>query len=60
MIYLRIKLLPKLLAKHGVIFISIDNNEQEHLKLLCNEIFRGHNFIGNIAVVNNFKGRRDD
>lgn len=38
MMYPRLKLLHKLLAKDGAIFISIDDNEQAHLKLLCDEI----------------------
>ena len=60
MMYPRLKLLHKLLAKDGAIFISIDDNEQAYLKLLCDEIFGISNFIGNVAVVNNFKGRSDD
>ncbi|AIG30907.1 type III restriction endonuclease subunit M [Flavobacterium psychrophilum] len=60
MMYPRLKLLHKLLAKDGAIFISIDDNEQAYLKLLCDEIFGANNFVGNIAVVNNFKGRSDD
>jgi adenine-specific DNA-methyltransferase len=60
MMYPRLKLLHKLLAKEGAIFISIDDNEQAHLKLICDEIFGVNNFVGNIAVVNNFKGRSDD
>jgi len=60
MMYPRLKLLHKLLAKDGAIFISIDDNEHAYLKLICDEIFGGNNFVGNIAVVNNFKGRSDD
>ncbi len=60
MMYPRLKLLHKLLTKDGAIFISIDDNEQAYLKLLCDEIFGISNFIGNVAVVNNFKGRSDD
>ena len=45
MMYPRLKLLHKLLAKEGVIFISIDDNEQAHLKLICDEIFGNGNFI---------------
>lgn len=48
MMYPRLKLLHKLLAKNGAIFISIDDNEQAHLKLLCDEIFGGRNFLSNI------------
>ena len=60
MMYPRLKLLHKLLADDGAIFISIDDNEQAYLKLICDEIFGIRNFISNIAVVNNFKGRSDD
>lgn len=48
MMYPRLKLLQKLLADDGVIFISIDDNEQENLKFVCNEIFGARNFIANI------------
>lgn len=39
MMYLRLKLLYKLLAEDGIIFISIDDNEQSNLRLICDEIF---------------------
>lgn len=45
MMYPRLKLLHKLLAENGVIFISIDDNEQANLKLICDEIFGPQNFI---------------
>jgi adenine-specific DNA-methyltransferase len=48
MMYPRLKLLHKLLAKDGAIFISIDDNEQAHLKLLCDEIFGNGNFVANV------------
>ena len=60
MMYPRLKLLQKLLADDGVIFISIDSNEKYNLKLLCDEIFGTSKFIADIAVVNNLKGRSDD
>jgi adenine-specific DNA-methyltransferase len=46
MMYPRLKLLHKLLRKDGVIFISIDDNEFAHLRLVCDEIFGHGNFIG--------------
>lgn len=49
MMYPRLKLLHKLLADDGAIFISIDDNEQANLKLICDEIFGGGNFLGNIC-----------
>ena len=45
MMYPRLKLLHKLLAKDGAIFISIDDNEQANLKLISDEIFGIGNFI---------------
>lgn len=45
MMYPRLKLLQKLLSDDGVIFISIDDNEQANLKLVCDEIFGNRNFI---------------
>lgn len=48
MMYPRLKLLHKLLAKDGAIFISIDDNEQANLKLTMDEIFGGGNFVSNV------------
>ena len=45
MMYPRLKLARDLLADDGVIFISIDDNEQENLKKICDEIFGSQNFI---------------
>lgn len=42
----RLKLAKNLLADDGVIFISIDDNEQAELKMLCDYLFGGENFIG--------------
>ena len=44
----RLLLAKELLASNGVIFISIDDNEQSQLKLLCDEIFGRKNFIANV------------
>ena len=41
----RLRIAKKLLSDRGVIFISIDDNEQANLKLLCDEIFGSQNFI---------------
>ncbi|MCR5497220.1 MAG: site-specific DNA-methyltransferase [Paludibacteraceae bacterium] len=46
MMYPRLKLLQKLLSDDGAIFISIDDNEQANLKLICDEIFGAGNFVG--------------
>lgn len=45
MMYPRLKLLHQLLSDDGAIFISIDDNEQANLKLICDEIFGGGNFV---------------
>ncbi|TQR30202.1 site-specific DNA-methyltransferase [Brevibacillus brevis] len=45
MMYPRLRLLQRLLADDGAIFISIDDNEQANLKLICDEIFGGSCFI---------------
>lgn len=47
--YPRLKLLQKLLADDGAIFISIDDNEQANLRLICDEIFGIDNFIETIV-----------
>ena len=49
MMYPRLKLLQKLLAEEGAIFISIDDNELFSLKLLCDEIFGPSNYISTIT-----------
>ncbi len=48
--YPRLRVAWKLLTDDGVIFISIDDNEQANLKLLCDEIFGEDNFVTEIAV----------
>ena len=49
MMYPRLKLLQKLLAEDGAIFISIDSTELSSLHLLCNEIFGNVNFVDYIS-----------
>ncbi len=46
MMYPRLKLLHRLLAKDGVIFVSIDDEEITHLRLIMDEIFKPSAFIG--------------
>lgn len=48
MMYPRLKLARDLLSDDGVIFISIDDNEVENLKKVCDEIFGASNFVANI------------
>lgn len=49
MIYSRLMLARNLLTDDGVIFISIDDNEQENLKKMCDEIFGSQNFYATIV-----------
>ena len=49
MIYPRLKLAKDLLTDDGVIFISMDDNEQENLKKCCDEVFGANNFITQIV-----------
>lgn len=44
----RLRIAKRLLSPRGVIFMSIDDNEQAPLKMLCDEIFRPENFAANI------------
>lgn len=59
MMYPRIKLLHQLLSPTGAIFISIDDNEQANLKLLCDEIFGISSFIGDIIWQHSIQGKND-
>lgn len=58
MIYPRLKVARDLLSEDGVIFISIDDNEEHNLKKVCDEIFGGVNYINTFAWVNNLTGRQ--
>ncbi len=48
MMYPRLKLAKNLLSDDGVIFISIDDNEQENLKKICDEVFGEVNILANL------------
>jgi adenine-specific DNA-methyltransferase len=58
--YPRLLLARDLLSKEGVIFISIDDNEQANLKLLCDEIFGEENFVAVLPTIMNLKGNNDE
>lgn len=60
MMYPRLVLARNLLKDSGVIFISIDDNEQSNLKAICDEIFGEENFVTNFCWHNNKKGRQMD
>lgn len=60
MIYPRLVLARNLLRNNGVIFISIDDNEAAQLRKVCDEVFGEVNFMAQITVLNNPKGRSQD
>lgn len=53
----RLQLAKDLLTEDGVIFISIDDNEQANLKLLCDSVFGEENFLSQIIVQANKRGQ---
>lgn len=56
MIYPRLRIAKDLLTDDGVIFISIDDNEQENLKKCCDEVFGAQNFIAQLVWEKKKKG----
>ncbi|QGG97754.1 site-specific DNA-methyltransferase [Streptococcus iniae] len=54
----RLEIARNLLSDKGVIFISIDDNEQAQLKLLCDEIFDNNNFLG--TIIQNKQNAKND
>lgn len=56
----RLKLLRELLSEDGAIFISCDDNENHHLRILLDEIFGSDNFVANFTVKANPRGRQSD
>ena len=59
MMYPRLKLLQKLMAEDGVIFISIDDNELYNLKAICDEIFGSNSFVANVIWQKTYSPRND-
>src|SRR3990167_2910573 len=55
----RLKLLRELLAEDGAIFVSIDDNEQHHLRALMDEVFGEPNFITNILWQKKYAASND-
>jgi len=53
----RLLLAKNLLKNIGIICITIDENEQAQLKLLCDEIFGENNYLGTVCIRNNPSGR---
>ena len=59
MIYSRLLLARNLLSDDGVIFISIDDNEQANLKKICDEVFGGDCFVANVDWQRTYSPRND-
>ena len=55
--YPRLLLARDLLTEDGAIFISIDDNEQANLKLICDDVFGEENFVANVIVQANKRGQ---
>ena len=60
MMYPRLRLAANLLRDDGVIFISIDDNEVTNLRKLCDEVFGEENFVAQVIVQTNPRGRTFD
>lgn len=59
MMWPRLHLLRELLSEDGAIFISIDDNEQHHLRMLLDEIFGARNFVTNIIWQKKYSPQND-
>ena len=60
MLYPRLRIAKDLLSEDGLICISIDSNEIGNLRKICSEIFGAGNYVTEIAVLNNPRGRQSD
>lgn len=60
MIYSRLMVARTLLSEDGVFFISIDDNEVENLRKICDEVFGESNKIAQLVIENNPRGRQSD
>jgi adenine-specific DNA-methyltransferase len=56
----RLKLMRDLLTRDGVVFISIDDNEQHNIRQLMDEIFGEENFVACLPTIMNLKGNNDE
>ena len=59
MIYSRLMVARSLLTEDGVIFISIDDNEVENLRKICNEVFGENNFVAQLIWERAFSPKND-
>ena len=58
MMYSRLMLARNLLAEDGIVFVSIDDNEVQNLRKICDEVFWAHNYLNQFAWVSNITGRQ--
>jgi adenine-specific DNA-methyltransferase len=56
----RLRIAKQLLSDKGVIFISIDDNEQAQLKMLCDEVFGERNFVATLPRITKASGKTTD
>ena len=59
MMWPRLHLLKELLADDGAIFVSIDDNEQHHLRMLMDEVFGSENFVNNVIWQKKYSPQND-
>lgn len=59
MMYPRLRMLQKLLSDDGAILISIDDNEQAYLRMICDEIFGERNFVAQLVWQRTFATKND-
>ena len=60
MLYSRLQLAKELLSDSGVIFCSIDDKNQAYIKCLFDEVLGERNFIANLNILDNLKGKEND
>ncbi len=59
MLYPRLRLAYNILSDDGIIFISIDDNEVDNLKKICNEVFGQSSFVAQLPTIMNLNGNND-
>ena len=60
MMYSRLMLARNLLSDDGIIMVSIDSNESHNLRKICEDVFGASNFVSEIIIQNNPRGRQSD
>jgi adenine-specific DNA-methyltransferase len=60
MMYPRLYLAKNLLRDDGILFVSIDDSEVENLRRICNDVFGEENFVCQVCIVSNPRGRQSE